>query len=208
MAKRGRRSAKSERKREAKKRFELRAHSGSIYKRVGTAGELVACCINAHWREDGLASIHVLRRIPGGGHASASFLVDTSCLGLKDAWGRLDTSYEEFNSGIIEGMSRTLEMGHADLELARRLVAGGIRFAYQNGFRLPPRFDRWTALLGDIGDWRTADLTDFGEGGRLRYVGTKEELKRRLVGCSVEEFLARDDVDFIMGEDDLAYLDD
>ena len=83
---------------------------------------------------------------------------------------------------------------------AKRLVAGGVRFARQNGFKLPPHYERWTAIFGDLGDLAAVDLTDFGVEGGLRYVGTKAFLQRRLAACTVDEFLNRPDVQWVLGD--------
>jgi hypothetical protein len=100
---------------------------------------------------------------------------------------------------VLERPGGPGDVERVDAATARRLVAGGIRFAHQNGFRLPPRYERWLRVLGDIGDWHTADLSDFGlEGGRLRFTGDLDQLRRRLIGCSVEQFMARPDVEVIM----------
>jgi len=87
-------------------------------------------------------------------------------------------------------------------EAARHLVAGAIRFAHQNGFRLPPRFERWTNVLGDLPDIATADLSPFGKDGGLLWVGSFDDLQSRLIGCSVDEFLARPNVHFVSEVED------
>ena len=43
------------------------------------------CYINPDWEEDGLAHIIVTRERAGGKLVYGSFLVDTLCLGIKDA---------------------------------------------------------------------------------------------------------------------------
>ena len=195
-------------KREHKQRERARSQSGSPYRLIGAAGEVVACCVNKGWEEEGKASIYLLRRIPGGGHAMGAFLIDLWCMGLKDAWGRLDLTYEEFRASVLDRGEPEVSFEPIDIETARRLVAGGIRFAEQNGFRLPPRHERWTALLGEIGDPAKADLSDFGVDGKLRYEGSLEDLKRRLIGCRVEDFLKRKDVEYVIGDDDFTLLND
>lgn len=202
--------AKHGKKRLRLKREQARARSGSQYRRIGTGGEVVACHITPTWKEDGIASMFVLLRAPGGGHALAAFLVDIWCMGIKDAWGRLDITPTEYSQNVIGMIPPEVGIGPTDIETIQRIVAGGIRFAQQNGFRLPPRYERWTAMLGDIGNTDEADLSDFGvEDGKLRYVGNLEDLSRRLVGCSVDEFLAREDIDFVINpDDDSTLLDD
>jgi len=196
-------------KRRAKQQAHRRRSSAGPYQRIGAAGELEACLINDDWREEGQAVIYVLRGVPGGGHAMATFLVDLWCAGLKDAWGRLEISREDFDEMIEQmEMGTHLSFVPGDLDLVRRILAGSIRFGTQNGFRLPRRYERWVAVLGGVGDAATADLSEFGVDGKLRWVAPLEDLRRRLIGCSVEEFLARRDVEFIAGAEDFSLVDD
>ena len=208
MAERAKKKERRRLKRREKRRELHRAESGSPYRRIGTRGEMKACYINRNWRDSGQAVTYCLVAVPGEGHAMAAFLVDLWCMGLKDAWGHLQINPEEFREQMLEPMSREVELVRVDLEVVRRIVAGGIRFAEQNGFRLPRRCDRWTALLGGVGDTAAADLADFGVDGRLRFVGNVEDLRRRLIGCTPEQFRAREDVDFVIGDDDFTLLDD
>ena len=208
MSDKSARKARKRNKRRKEKRQATRATTGSPYQLVGRSGQIVACYVNRHWREDGGAGIYVLRRSRGRGMVLASFYIDVWCAGLKDAWGRLDMTMDEFQKRIYERASGEIELMRVDIDLVRRLVAGGIRFANQNGFRLPWRYERWVAVLGDVGDWRTADLSDFGVGDKLRYTGTLTDLRKRLVGCSLDEFLDRDDIEFIIGHDDFSLISD
>ena len=141
-----RNSRKKERRRlnrQQRKRELRRQQSRSPYQVIGSRGEIETCYVNQNWREEGVATILCLRRPPGRAHAMAAFLVDLWCMGLKDAWGRLEISSDEFQEEILEPMSKHLDLVGADPDLAKRIVAGGIRFANQNSFRLPKRYDRW-----------------------------------------------------------------
>ena len=204
MADRARRKERQRLKRQEKRRAMVRSNSGSPY-RHNREGEIEACYINAAWREQGLANILTLKRVRGN-LVLGAYLVDLWCCGLKDAWGRLNISMHEFDD-MRDRASGSMEIVRIDAALARRLVAGAVRFAQQNGFALPPRYDRWTALLG-IDDWRSAELADFSINGKLRYVGSLEDLRRRLIDCSVDEFLARPDVQYIARVDDADDFDD
>lgn len=200
-----RRKQRQRMKRQEKKATYRRMHSGSPYKKLATPGQYRACYINSDWQEQGIASIHVLKQLPGGGLALGVFLVDLFCVGLKDAWGRINITMSDFDDSIIRLPDR-VELIRIDPSLAQRLVLGGVRFARQNGFRLPPRYERWVSMLGSLSACETADLSGFGtEDGKLRYIGTMEDLKKRLIGCSAEEFLARNHAEFILP---VAYGDD
>jgi hypothetical protein len=197
MSDRARRKERQRLKREKKKLAQRRAQSVSPYKRIGSQGEVEACYINSDWDEEGLASLYVVRQNPQGGHALATFHIDTWCVGLKDAWGFLDLGQDELDKHF-DRTREHFDLTRIDLETARRFVAAGIRFARQNGFRLPPHYDRWVNLLGGAGDVEHADLSGFGKDGKLCWVGSVDDLRQRLIGSSVEDFLARSDVEYMM----------
>lgn len=197
-----RRPKKERRRLKQKHKKLLRLRSEGPYRQVGTFGNVEACLTNDNWQENGEAVILVLVTSPRAGCVMAMFLIDLWCAGLKDAWGRLNFSHQEFRD-MVEEMSLDVDMHlvPVDLETARGLIAGAIRFARQNGFRLPPRYERWTAVIGGVGDEADADLSAFGADGKLRWVGPIDDLRRRLLGSTVEEFLQREDVEFILGEE-------
>jgi hypothetical protein len=190
-------------KRKEKRKQAIRLRNQSPYGQLRSAGSVEACLINDNWRQSGQAVIHVLARAPGRPPATAGFFVDLWCAGLKDAWGRLNVTYADFRK-VVDEMSdgAGLDFVSCELNLARSLIAGSIRFAHDNGFRLPARYERWVALLGGVGDWSTADLSNFGLDGKLRWVGPMADLRRRLVGTRAEDFLAREDVEYIVGAEE------
>lgn len=196
---RAKKKQKQRLKRERKRVALRKAQSGSPARQYG-GGELVACYMNDDWRERGQAVAFVLRRGRDGRLAMATFLVDLWCAGLKDAWGRVGLSRDDFENSV-DRISEQLHdtMDDAPLAEVAAVVAGGIRFARRNGFRLPHHYDRWAAFLGDLHP-DLADLTHFGvEGGtKLRWVAPMHDLRARLIGSTVEQFLARPDVEFII----------
>lgn len=197
----GSNSRKKERqrlKRQQKRRAMHRAEGLNPYRRFASQGEVVVCYVNNDWHKQGMAEILALKQVAGGNLAFGAYLVDIWCVGLKDAWGRVNVTQADFTE-LVDRTREHLEMVRIDPAAAWAIVSGGVRFARQNGFRLPPRYERWTALLGNNAECGAADLSQFGvEGGKLRYVGTMEDLRKRLIGCRPEEFLKREDVEFIV----------
>jgi hypothetical protein len=211
MADQARKKQKQRLKREQKRR-ELRKSRGAGPARLFADGGLVACYVNSDWRERGQAAAFVLRRARDGRLGMATFMIDLWCAGLKDAWGRVGLTREEFEE-VVDHMDATMDgtMDDAALPEVAALVAGAIRFARQNGFRLPAHHDRWAALLGELHP-ETADLSGFGykeqEGKTLCWVGPMHDLRARLIGSTVEHFLTRPDVAFVLGVEDGAFIDE
>ncbi len=214
MSNDARKKEKQRLKRQKKKESARRAASASPLRRIATSGLSMECWIGADWRETGLADIIIWGAVPGGSGVIAGFLVDLTCVGLKDAWGRRNMTRSEFRDDVLAKWERGRGgIEQIDLQMTRRLVAGAMRFSRQNGFRLPPHFERWTPILGELGDIAEADLSEFGApGGELHYVGTLEFLRQRLIGSTPDVFLARPDVKWMMPAEELdidqAYVED
>jgi len=197
MASRARQKERQRQKRAEKRRQLQRSHNVSPYRMLQERGGQTACYINGDWRDKGMASLMVLRRHPHGGYALAGFLIDTWCMGLKDAWGRLDLGIDQWED-YLQRRGREVDLVRIPSAEALRLLRGGIRFAQQNGFRLPHKYQRWTSVVGDLGPVSETDLSDFGKDGRLVYTGDLQQLYGRLIGCSPEDFLNREDVRYVV----------
>lgn len=193
-------------KRKQKKLERRREQSRTALQRLAAEGGSLECWINPDWREQGIASLHVLGQATGGRWASAAFLLDFWCVGLKDAFGRGDIDELAYREHSLEPWIERTDAVRMDPATACRLVAGAVRFSRQNGFRLPPAWDKWVSIFGRdiLSEIPTADLSDFGIDGGLRYVGSADFLRQRLIGCTAEEFLARPDVHWMMDADSLA----
>jgi hypothetical protein len=189
-----------------KKQLALRkAKNVTALQKVALGGGTLECLANPpDYREEGIVSIIVLAKTPGGRCAVAGFLVDLWCVGLKDAWGKSETPPEHL-ADLRDG-ARGKGAARMPVDEARRLVAAGVRFSRQNGFRLPEHWQKWVSVFGEMPPLESLDMSDFGvegegRGKKLRYVGTEQFLRSRLAGCTVEAFVARPDVEWIIGDD-------
>ncbi|MBI4601407.1 MAG: hypothetical protein HY721_05520 [Planctomycetes bacterium] len=195
-----RKRLKRQRKREEleRKRTEGRSPSAVLSEARGPT----VCYINENWRECRSASLLVMKGLRSGRWALGAFLVDLTCCGLKDCWGRLEISRRERDDVLGAPADMGFEYEPFDLEAARRLVAGAIRFTRQNRLRLPSRYERWAAMLGITGFDPQADLTGFGRDGdpsKLMYIGARAHLEHRLIGESLRDFIERTGLQFIFG---------
>lgn len=194
-----RKKEKQRLKRKQKQQQSRKAAASTPLDRIARSGGELECYVNSNWQATGMAMLQVLGRARDGRVAYAGFLIDVWCVGLKDVYGRREISRLEFDE-VIDFQREEQPVARVTAAEARRLVAAGIRFARQNGFKLPPHYDRWTAIFGDLGDVASADLTGFGVEGGLCYIGTKAFLQRRLAACGVDAFLARPDVEWVMDD--------
>ncbi len=200
MSRDARRKEKQRLKRKRKQVQARKASAVTPLDRLANGVGRLECWVNDNWRETGMASVQVLGTAPDGRCAWAGFLIDVWCVGLKDAFGFRTVLRGEFEQRL-DRIGDGAEMADIPVSEAKRLVVGGIRFSRRNGFKLPPHYERWLAIFADVGDVSAADLTGFGvEGGMLRYVGDIDFLRRRLAGCSVEQFLGREDVQWMTAE--------
>jgi hypothetical protein len=191
-------------RRDQRKREKQRAQAAAP-ERMARGPGLVVCYLNPGWREDGMITLLVEKQASAG-RAFAAFLIDNWCCGLKDCWGEFDIAAGGFDR-LLDQYRERMSMVAIGRDQAAGLLASGIRFARQNGFRLPRKYERWTHLLGEL-DVEQADLSAFGVDGKLRYWGPLEDLRERLIGCTPEQFLSRADVEVVIPEDLPAGADD
>lgn len=198
-------------KQKLKHKQSIKLRNESPYKRLATAGRVESCKVNDSCREQGLFSIYARVSVPNRPPTLACFLVDKWCMGLKDAWGRLDMTHEEYHHFMESAETRAdFKLVDLDPDEARRLIAGGIRQAHEMGFRLPPNYGKWVKTMGVRDDWASADISDFGIDGKYRFVGPIDHLADRLIDGDVEKFLSRPDVGYIAGlhDGDYDFADD
>jgi hypothetical protein len=198
MASDARRKEKKRLKRKQKQQALRKAKLRTPLSRVASEGGRLECWVTDRWREIGIADILVLAHAPGGRCAFGAFLVDLWCVGLKDTWGEADITELEFRESMLERWQERTDGVKLDPAVAKRLVAGAVRFSRQNGFKLPSHWDRWVSIFGPLGNFNEADLSDFGKDGGQEYVGTTKFLRERLIGCTPEQFLTRPDVKWTM----------
>ena len=207
MATRQKKAEQRRRKRQQNRR-DQRVSALRYHQRLaGDAYPIGTCVANRGWREGGIASIFVARDVAPGRVTMAAFLVDVWAMGLKDAWGRVDLAASEFRD-TLSRQKEQLGTCPLKVETARHLVYGGIQLADRLGFRLPRRYQRWTAILGPLPEGKFPDMSLFLRDGKILLACSAEDLRRRLIGSTPGEFLNRSDVNYILGGDDFTLIYD
>ncbi len=137
--------------------------------------------INEDWRDPHtLVTIVVSRRSPSGHIAIGYFLVDTGCLGVKNAFGRVmdQAEYE----AIVEDMQESQTLIPCDLNLAAKIIREAVEYARALGFRPNRDYPDALRVLGDADpDACTEEIPLGGEDGKPSYfAGPYDDVDRIL----------------------------
>jgi hypothetical protein len=189
------RRARAKEKKLAKRRLQ---GTSPLARLAGRAEETCECWLTQS-EDERMVSLEVMRPARGGQTVAAFFLIDRDCVGVKDAFCRLDVDPVELRAFLRErGAAGDAQVARVDLSVARKMVAGAIRWTRAHPFRLPRDLDRCLRIMDGVGDIENADISDFGdEDGNLLYVGRQVDLEKCLAGVTLEEFLEREDVECI-----------
>lgn len=126
------------------------------------------CLTPTNLFEEGIGTVVLTRSLPSGEIAVAGFLVDSYCLGVKNALYRVlsPTEYDYYRQQIEA--QTPLERVHPSC--LRKLVEGAVQYARDLGF--PPHSDyaRAAQLFGDIDAAACPVRYTYGKDGRPFYV--------------------------------------
>ena len=188
-------------KREAKRKQARRLQSISPLKRLADAAGEVEFWMSDDFDFMGQAQIFAFKQ--GAGLSGiACFLVDKGVVGLKDAWSRLHINRRAFDDMLESCEERGFPMHRAMPETARGMIAAGIRWAHDNGMRLPRDWPKTASLIGGVGDWASADVSRFVK----EFCGHPEDLRQRLIGEPFHTYIQRTDIRFVFS-DAAPYMD-
>jgi hypothetical protein len=160
--------------------------------------ELVDCWVSRGWSDDlivpprpewpdadapegitGLAGVLVARRAPRRRVSACGYLVDTHCLGVKNALGPAvmdEHGLPQFARHFFDAFQAPPL--RAPLELAQHLVYGAERFARGLGFEPHPDFGLARAHLGE---WTGPSAITFGRQGTPFYVDGPDDDPRAVM---------------------------
>lgn len=206
MSTRQKKIEKHRRRRQEKQRQQRVLHNHRVQDYLSDRHELYACYANADWKTAGMASLFVARRVAIGQVSLAAFLVDYWGMGLKDAWGETVMSIADFEE-YLERVRARMNLTPIDPVTAQHLVWGGVEVARTLGFRLPRHHDRWTSLIGTLPEGVTPDMNLFGKNGKVHIRCSEADLHKRYLG-DPNIFLARPDVEFVIGDSNFSLLED
>lgn len=188
-------------KRNAKRAAAKRRDSISPVKRLADARGNIECWMSDRFEDFGQEQIFVYKQA-GRLTGVACFLVDRGIAGLKDAWTRIGIDRMEFQQMLDACAARGIPMRLVSQDEARRMIAGGIRWAHDNGMRLPKDWTKPSSLIGGVGDWESAGVSAFEK----EFAGHPEDLRARLIAKPFDDFIRQTDVSFVFS-DAAPYMD-
>lgn len=137
--------------------------------------------INEDWRDPTtLVTIIVARRSLTGHIAIGNFLVDTGCLGVKNAYGRVvnQVEYEKLLAGAREHQT----LVPCDLNLAAKIIREAVAYARTLGFKPNRDHPRALQVLGEADpDACTEEIPLGGEDGKPFYFAGPYDDSARII---------------------------
>lgn len=196
-----------------KKRAKQQSGGGSRFAQLGcTRGELERSPVHAAYVGDsvftiGIGPAIIARNLPDGRIAAGIFLVDAYCLGIKDAFLMVQSSFEF--EDIIETKFDTEDLKPVEPAYARKLVDDSIAYARDLGFEPHADFREASVVLGGIDPGECTEEFTFGHNGKPFYVsGPKDsEAKSRRIVAHLKSRCGPDGVKLLVGDDDPSVTD-
>jgi hypothetical protein len=118
--------------------------------------------------DEGIGNLFIARRHPNGQIACAVFLVDTYCLGAKNAYWKIIAESEYADS--VKKANRVGRLEKVSPEYFAKLVHDAVEYAQSLGFPPHPDYRHARALLQGIDMSLCADTFEFGKDGKPFYV--------------------------------------
>jgi hypothetical protein len=127
---------------------------------------IAECLLNPEWKNAGIANILVARRHKNNNITAGIYLVDTHCLGVKDAAHRFNIDASEYND---------LKNAFPDWEpceytLAHNIIYGAIAFAEEYGFEPHKDFSIARFILEEDDERVELMELEFGLDGKPFYI--------------------------------------
>ncbi len=126
------------------------------------------CLVGADIFRRGMGTVVFSRRLANGRIAAAFFLVDTFCLGVKDAF-LVFMPKSEFEIKTLE-MDRTAAWSSKTPAFARKLVEDAVAYASALGLSPHPDYDVSKTLFGNTDVSECREVFVFGQNGKPHFI--------------------------------------
>ena len=184
------------------------SHAGKIHRlRHADDYPVEACYLNADWKEQGLARIVVTRSQENGKIMVAAFLVDTFCLGVKNAFSNEGLVRRQIEAQLLPGYYQNGEPTKVGINYVKEIIYGAVDYARGLGFDPHPDFELSRHVLGSEEIGRTRNLTFGGPEGKPLYVAGPDDDAAAILR-KLRKGLGENGFNFITPEDDCEAIDE
>lgn len=161
-------------------------------------GRIIYCGVTEDVRTQGIGYVCIARQALMGEVAVALILVDTYCLGVKNALGTLRSASDA--KAMIEDLQNQFELQTVSPGLARGLVEGAIGYARSIGFEPHADYRKVAPIWGDTQAESVAGQYEFGKDGKPFYVsGPFDDLnKQQFINKTLERTVGPGNYHFIV----------
>ena len=162
--------AKKKAKRDEKRLHLAKQHSDNPVIRLAGAESwpIVAALVPEQLWEHGIGQLVFARRRPDGRIACAIFLVDTYCLGVKNAFWRIMSEWEY--DKMVRQVSSKGTLKTVAPETLAKIVLESVAYAQSFGLPAHPDFRHARMLLAGIDAAKCTDIFHFGKDGKPFYI--------------------------------------
>jgi hypothetical protein len=166
-------------KRKEKRHELVRARTAGLPQRISAAVRFPVLHSWISSGQDGMGTAHISRELPTGEVAVASFLVDSYCLGVKDALAAI-VHRTEYEAKFVQRAKENLTVRLVSPAEVRKFVEAAVAYAGSIGF--PPHPDYATAalLFGDIKAADSDAVLEFGKDGKPLFIAGPYDTPERV----------------------------
>ncbi len=162
-------------------------------------GAIEGCYISTTCHDGtGIGTVLVVRRMSSGMYAFAVILIDSFCLGVKDAMGRFCSSAEM--QKFMDHFNRNDPLEAAEPSAARGYVEAAIAYAHSLGLPPHPDYRKVAPIWGDVVPGTFPSKLVFGRGGKPCYVAGPhdDQGRQNVILQSLKNNVGESNFDFII----------
>lgn len=158
-------------KQRAERREWARRQSEGISARLlrASSAPILHCCVPASIWDNGIGNVLISRQLPNGDVAVAVFLVDTYCLGVKNAFAKI-LPRGRYEHELYAKLVRKEALAPVKPEYARKLVESAVEYALDLGLSPHPDYRVAKLIFGDISAEACPEEFVFGKGGKPLFI--------------------------------------
>lgn len=171
------------------------------------------CLINREWREQGLATILLVRQQPNALIVFGIYLADMRCLGLKNAICNANVRMAEYKNEMRPGFVENNDAVACPVPLAHQIIYGALDYAEDLGFKPHRDFGLARHILEEREAFEPYPDLEFGQDGKPLFISGPDDNVSKIVK-HLEETVGEGNFHYMIGgpaifdDDDGPFIED